>query len=96
MLWEWLERTLFGIAAVLLFILIVAVVILMGALWILLYKAVAWLAILALVIFIGIPVVTLIYTIYDNWFSITQFFDDLKISKEEKAKLICFFLKFFV
>lgn len=78
MFWEWLERTLFGIAAVLLFILIVAVVILMGALWILLYKAVAWLAILALVIFIGIPVVTLIYTIYDNWFSITQFFDDLK------------------
>lgn len=78
MFWEWLERTLFGIAAVLLFILIVAVVILMGALWILLYKAVAWLAILALVIFIGIPVVTLIYTIYDNWFLITQFFDDLK------------------
>ena len=78
MFWEWLERTLFGIAAVLLFILIVAVVILMGALWILLYKAVAWLAILALVIFIGIPVVSLIYTIYDNWFSITQFFDDLK------------------
>ena len=71
MFWEWLERTLFGVAAVLLFILIVAVVILMGALWILLYKAVAWLAILALVIFIGIPVVTLIYTIYDNWFSIT-------------------------
>ena len=78
MFWEWLERTLFGIAAVLLFILIVAVVILMGALWILLYKAVAWLAILVLVIFIGIPVVTLIYTIYDNWFLITQFFDDLK------------------
>ena len=71
MFWEWLERTLFGIAAVLLFILIVAVVILMGALWILLYKAAAWLAILALVIFIGIPVVTLIYTIYDNWFLIT-------------------------
>lgn len=42
-----------------------------GALWILLYKAVAWLAILALVIFIDIPVVTLIYTIYDNWFLIT-------------------------
>ena len=71
MFWEWLERTLFGIAAVLLFILIVAVVILMGALWILLYKAVAWLAILVLVIFIGVPVVTLIYTIYDNWFLIT-------------------------
>ena len=71
MFWEWLERTLFGIAAVLLFILIVAVVILMGAFWILLYKAVAWLAILALVIFIGIPVVALIYTIYDNWFLIT-------------------------
>lgn len=78
MFWEWLERTLFGIAAILLFIMIVVAVLLIGALWLLLYKAIAWLAILALVIFIGIPIVTLIYTIYDNWFSVTEFFENLR------------------
>lgn len=78
MFWEWLERTLYGIVAVLLFILVAAVVILIGALWLILYKAIAWFAILVLVIFIGIPIVTLIYTIYDNWFLVTEFFKNLR------------------
>lgn len=78
MFWEWLERTLFGFVAILLFIAVAAVVIAMGALWLLLYEAVAWLAILVLVIFIGVPLVTLIYTLYDNWFLVTEFFENLK------------------
>lgn len=68
MFWEWLERTLFGIVAIFV----------MGALWLLLYKAVAWYVILVLIIFIGVPIVTLIYTIYDNWFLVTEFFENLK------------------
>lgn len=78
MFWEWLERTLYGIVAVLLFIMVIAVITLIGALWLLLYKAVAWFAILVLVIFIGIPIITLIYTIYDNWFLVTEFFKKLR------------------
>jgi NADH:ubiquinone oxidoreductase subunit 3 (subunit A) len=78
MFWEWLERTLFGIAAILFFIVVVAVVFLMGALWLLLYEAVAWLAILALVVFVGVPIATFIYTIYENWFLVTEFFENLK------------------
>lgn len=78
MFWEWLERTLFGIAAILFFILIVTIVILIGVLWLLLYKVVAWCAILVLIIFIGVPIVTLVYTIYDNWFLVTEFFENLK------------------
>jgi hypothetical protein len=78
MFWEWLERTLFVIAAILLFIMVVAAVLLIGALWLLLYKIVAWLAILILVVFIGVPIVTLVYTIYDNWFLVTEFFKNLK------------------
>jgi uncharacterized membrane protein len=78
MFWEWLERTLYGIVAVLLFIVVIAVIILIGALWLLLYKAVAWFAILVLAIFTGIPIITLIYTIYDNWFLVTEFFKNLR------------------
>lgn len=78
MFWEWLERTLLGIVAIFFFIAIIAVVIAMGALWLLLYQAVAWFAILLLIIFIGVPIVTLIYTIYDNWFLVTEFFESLK------------------
>lgn len=78
MFWEWLERTLYGIVAILCFIMVVVAVIAIGALWLLLYKAITWLAILMLIIFIGVPIVTLIYTIYDNWFLITKFFKNLK------------------
>ena len=78
MFWEWLERTLFGFVAILLFVFVGSIVILMGALWLMLYKAIAWLAILVLVFFVGVPIVTLIYTIYDNWFLVTEFFKDLK------------------
>lgn len=78
MFWEWLERTLYGVVAVLLFIMVIAVVFVIGALWLLLYEAIAWLAILALVIFIGVPIIALIYTIYDNWFSVTEFFKNLR------------------
>ena len=78
MFWEWLERTLLGILAIFFFIAVVAIVIVMGALWLMLYKAIAGLAILLLVIFIGVPIATLIYTIYDNWFLVTEFFENLK------------------
>jgi hypothetical protein len=78
MFWEWLERTLFGIMIMIFFIAAVAVVIMVGALWLLLYKAIAWFAILILIIFIGAPIVSLIYTLYDNWFLITEFFKDLR------------------
>lgn len=78
MFWEWLERTLFGIMIMIFFIAAVAVVIMAGALWLLLYKAIAWFAILILIIFIGAPIVSLIYTLYDNWFLITEFFKDLR------------------
>lgn len=78
MFWEWLERTFIGIFVILFFIMIVAVMLVMGALWLLLYKTVAWCAIFLLVIFIGVPIVTFIYTIYDNWFLVTEFFENLK------------------
>lgn len=78
MFWEWLERTLIGIVTMIFFIAAVAVVIMVGALWLLLYKAIAWFAILILIIFIGAPIVSLIYTLYDNWFLITEFFKDLR------------------
>lgn len=86
MFWEWLERTLLGIVAIFFFIAIIAVVIAMGALWLLLYQAVAWFAILLLIIFIGVPIVTLIYTIYDNWFLVTEFFESLKEKWENWGK----------
>lgn len=78
MFWEWLERTLYGVVAALLSIVIIAVVLVIGALWLILYEAIAWFAILVLIIFIGIPIVTLIYTIYDNWFLVTEFFKKLR------------------
>lgn len=78
MFWEWLERTLYGIVAILFLIMVVAVIIAIGALWLLLYKVVAGLAIFMLIIFVGIPIVTLIYTIYDNWFLVTEFFENLR------------------
>lgn len=78
MFWEWLERTLFGFVAILVFVFVGSIVFLMGAIWLMLYKAIAWLAILVLVFFVGVPVVTLIYTLYDNWFLVTEFFENLK------------------
>lgn len=78
MFWEWLERTLFGIVAIFFVIAIVVAVIAMGALWLILYETIAWLAILALVVFVGVPIVTFIYTIYENWFLVTEFFENLK------------------
>ncbi len=78
MFWEWLERTLFGFLAILFVAVIIVAVIAIGALWLLLYEAIAWVAILVLVIAIGVPIVTLIYTIYDNWFLVTEFFESLK------------------
>lgn len=78
MFWEWLERTLIGIVIMIFFIAVVALVIMVGALWLLLYKAIAWFAILILIIFIGAPIVSLIYTLYDNWFLVTEFFKDLR------------------
>ena len=78
MFWEWLERTLFGFVAILFIAVIIVAVIAIGALWLLLYEVIAWVAILVLIIAIGVPIVTLIYTIYDNWFLVTEFFEDLK------------------
>lgn len=75
MFWEWLERTLYIIMGLLFFVAVVAIVIMAGALWLLLYKAIAWLAILVLV---GAPIASLIYTLYDNWFLVTEFFENLK------------------
>lgn len=86
MFWEWLERTLFGIMAILFFIAVVAIVILAGALWLLLYKTIAWLAILTLVLFVGIPIATFIYTLYDNWFLVTEFFEELKEKWDDWGK----------
>jgi hypothetical protein len=78
MFWEWLERTLIGIVIMIFFIAVVALVIMVGALWLLLYKAIAWFAILILIIFIVAPIASLIYTLYDNWFLVTEFFKDLR------------------
>lgn len=78
MFWEWLERTFYGIVAIFFIIAVVVAIIAVGALWLILYQVVAWLAILVLIIFVGVPIVTLIYTIYDNWFLVTEFFESLK------------------
>lgn len=78
MFWEWLERTLYIIMALLFFVAVVAIVLMVGTLWLLLYKAIAWLAILVLVVLVGAPIASLIYTLYDNWFLVTEFFENLK------------------
>lgn len=86
MFWEWLERTLFIIMIIVFFIAAVAIVILAGALWLLLYKAMAWFAILVLVILVGAPIASFIYTLYDNWFLVTEFFEELKEKWDDWGK----------
>lgn len=78
MFWEWLERTFVVFIAILFIVAVVAAIIAIGALWLILYETIAWVAILVLIVGVGIPIVTLIYTIYDNWFLVTEFFENLK------------------
>lgn len=78
MFWEWLERTFVVFIEILFIVAVVAAIIAIGALWLILYETIAWVAILVLIVGVGVPIVTLIYTIYDNWFLVTEFFENLK------------------
>lgn len=47
-------------------------------LWAILFVALKWLAIIILIIALAVPLGTLIYTIYDNWFIISDYIEDIK------------------
>lgn len=47
-------------------------------LWIMLFTFLKWLAIAILIIVLAVPLGTLIYTIYDNWFIISDYIEDIK------------------
>lgn len=75
---EWLER-MFDVFLVILIIIggLLAFSVLMF-LWIMLFTFLKWLAIVILIIVLAVPLGTLIYTIYDNWFIISDYIEDIK------------------
>lgn len=75
---EWLER-MFDVFLVILIIIggLLAFSALMF-LWIMLFTFLKWLAIAILIIVLAVPLGTLIYTIYDNWFIISDYIEDIK------------------
>lgn len=78
MIREWLERML----DVFLIVLAVAGGLLALSvlifLWIMLFTFLKWLAIVILIVVLAVPLGTLIYTIYDNWFFISDYIEDIK------------------
>lgn len=75
---EWLER-MFDVFLVI--IIIGGCLLLLSMfiwLWAILFVALKWLAIVILIIALAVPLGTLIYTIYDNWFIISDYLEDIK------------------
>jgi len=75
---EWLER-MFNVCLIVLIIIggLLALSVL-TLLWIMLFTFLKWVAITILIIVLAIPLGTLIYTIYDNWFIISDYLEDIK------------------
>ena len=75
---EWLER-MFDVCLIVLMVIggLLAFVVLMF-LWIMLFTFLKWVAITIFIIVLAIPLGTLIYTIYDNWFIISDYIEDIK------------------
>lgn len=75
---EWLER-MFDVFLVI--IIIGGCLLLLSMfiwLWAILFVVLKWLAITILIIAVAVPLGTLIYTIYDNWFIISDYIEDIK------------------
>lgn len=73
---EWLENMLYASLWVLIFVLIAATVGLVASLWWLIYMAFKPFAIVILLIVIGVPLISLIITLRDNWSYVSRCFEE--------------------
>lgn len=73
---EWLERMAIGFLFVLIVILILATATLIGFVWYVIYDASKLLGTGILLVAIGVPLITFIYTVYDNWSYVCSCFEE--------------------
>lgn len=81
---EWLERMAIGFICVLVVILILATATLIGFMWYIIYDASKLLGIGILFVAIGVPLISFIYTVYDNWSYICIRFEEKKRKWENR------------
>lgn len=81
---EWLERMVWGFLLALVTILILVTLWLIGLVWYIIYQAIRPLAIIILLIGVGIPLGTFLYTIYDNWSYVSALFEEKKRKWENR------------
>jgi uncharacterized membrane protein YkgB len=73
---EWLERMAIGFLFILVMIVILLTLALFGTLWYLIYEASKLLGISILIVVLGVPLITFIYTVYDNWSYVCSCFEE--------------------
>jgi uncharacterized membrane protein YkgB len=81
---EWLERMAIGFLFVLIAIIILLILVLFGLLWYVIYEAAKPLGIGILIVVIGVPLISFIYTVYDNWSYICLRFEEKKRKWENR------------
>lgn len=81
---EWLERMAIGFLFVLIAILVLATATLIGFVWYIIYDASKLLGTGILVVVIGVPLITFIYTVYDNWSYVCDCFEEKKRKWENR------------
>ena len=75
---EWLENMLYSFLWVLILVLVAATIGLIVSLWLLIYTVFKPLAVIVLLIAIGVPLVSLIITLRDNWSYVSRCFEEKK------------------
>lgn len=81
---EWLERMMWGFLFALVAVLVLLTLWLIGLIWYIIYQSIQPLAIIILIVGVGIPLGTLIYTIYDNWSYVNTLFEEKKRKWENR------------
>lgn len=81
---EWLERMAVGFLFVLIAFLVFLTLALLGLLWYAIYEASKLLGISILLVFVGVPLITFIYTVYDNWSYVCDCFEEKKRKWENR------------
>lgn len=81
---EWLERMAIGFLFVLIAALILSAAALIGFLWYAIYEVAKPLGIGILIVVIGVPLISFIYTVYDNWSYVCNCFEEKKRKWENR------------
>ena len=81
---EWLERMMWGFLFALVAVLVLLTLWLIGLVWYIIYQSIQSLAIIILIVGVGIPLGTLLYTIYDNWSYVSTLFEEKKRKWENR------------